>query len=328
MVESPMWSTYNSNQTRREKTGAIAFLIHMVASCSFCSLELAYLQDNLHCLSFFRCYGGVSADGCLHDRRFDDDSPVSPGTVALSDSNYFSAKPDVPPKSRTSGTKGFRESRKDLRTHDQPSHNIPAISKDPPSAPMAEIAPWAADSTSNMPSTAMLPPSRSFFDDSTDEGPSSPVLRPDTARTDTSDSLEAHWRDEDRRPSVASATTVGSQESSFRSGGNKNSYRKKLAGFFGEDVDGANSQRSSDSNVPPPSARPFLRTRNNSVQTNNADTRPVSPSSSRPRTPAPSSDVVPWMFQDFKVRSSFPTFCTTQACIVLSLSEGHIRWAS
>ena len=270
-------------------------------------LELACLQNNLHCLSLSRSPGNVSANGCLHSCRFEDDSPVSPGTVALSDSNYFSIKQDTSSKSRIGMTKAFRDFRKDHR-HDQHADNIPTISKDPPSAPMAEIAPWAADYSSNVPSTAMLPPYRSFFDDDTDEGPTSPSLRPDTARTDTSESLEAHWRDEERRPSVASATTVGSQESSLRSGGNKTSYRKKLAGFFGEDIDGPNSQRSSDSHVPPPNTKPLLRTRNNSVQTSNTDTRPASPSSSRPRTPAPTSDVVPWVFQDFKVRSGFPSF--------------------
>ncbi|MCJ1413801.1 cysteinyl-tRNA synthetase [Xylographa parallela] len=233
---------------------------------------------------------------------FEDDSPVSPGTVGHTGPNYFSSPPSVPPKDRgMTGT--FRDYRRELAgAVDNSTGNIPSISREPPSAPLAQIAPWASES-SLMPSTAMLPPARSFFDDGDDDLPS-PSFGPDTARTDTSDSIDTLWHGDERRPSVASASTMGSQDSSIRAGGGKASYQKKLAGFFGEDVSGRTSQQGSDSSIP--ASVHSSRKRNNSFQTNNTErARVASPASSRPLTPLPSSEIVPWMFQDPKDISQY-----------------------
>lgn len=123
---------------------------------------------------------------------------------------------------------------------------------------------------------------------------------------------------DDRRPSIASATTVSST-------GSKASVRdrmqKKLQGFFGESdvpLDNTsssrqNSETSSMQNGPLPPFAPgggTGRNRNNSMNDALMRSGPPSPSSSRPRTPAPqpSSEVTPWVFQDTEVG------CTETAC--------------
>jgi len=191
----------------------------------------------------------------------------------------------------------LRDYRRELAALDHPSGNVPSISREPPSAPLAQVAPWTTE-PSAMPSTAMLPPARSFFDDR-DENASSSPFRPNSARTDTSDSLDLPWHGDERRPSLASNTTIGSQDSGFRATATKGAYQKKLAVFFGEDVSGRTSQQGSDSSVP--NSIHSHRRRNGSSQTNNGNGRTASPAGSRPQTPLPSSDVVPWVFQDFKV---------------------------
>ena len=220
---------------------------------------------------------------------------MSPGTIGPSGPNYFSEILTSEPAGMTGTLRNYRQ---ELAALDKPSNNVPLISKNPPSAPLAQIAPWTTE-PSNMPSTAMLPPGRSFFDDGQD-GVTSPPFRPSTARTDTSESLDVPWHGDERRPSMASATTIGSQDSGSRAGATKASYQKKLAGFFGEDVSGkTTSHHGSDSSIQ--NSIHSHRRRNNSYNANNINGRTASPSSSRPHTPLPSSDVVPWVFQDYKV---------------------------
>jgi len=114
---------------------------------------------------------------------------------------------------------------------------------------------------------------------------------------------------EDRRPSIASATTVSSQGSKGSIGGK---YRKKLQGFFGEefaDPNGSSSRQNSEASslkgVLPSFAPGGSRNRNNSMNDAMLVGGPPSPGSSRPRTPAhgPSSEVTPWVFQDTQVGS-------------------------
>lgn len=118
---------------------------------------------------------------------------------------------------------------------------------------------------------------------------------------------------EDRRPSIASATTISST-------GSKASVRdrmqKKLQGFFGEaDVpigteSRQNSEASSVQNGPLPPFAPGAsagRNRNNSMNDAMMRSGPPSPGS-RPRTPGPqpSSEVTPWVFQDPEVCRGSP----------------------
>lgn len=203
----------------------------------------------------------------------------------------------------------FRDYRRELTVVENSIGNVPTISREPPSAPLAQIAPWATED-SMMPSTATLPPARSFFDDGDDNLPS-PPFRPETARTDTSRMTDALWYGDERRPSEASTTTIGSQDSSIKAAASKGSNKKKAAGIFGEDAGGRSPQRGSDASIP---ASPYsIRKRNNSVQTSSNDRRGASPASSRPITPVPSSDVVPWMFQDPNVSSAARSACVTQS---------------
>ncbi|EMC95818.1 hypothetical protein BAUCODRAFT_71294 [Baudoinia panamericana UAMH 10762] len=119
---------------------------------------------------------------------------------------------------------------------------------------------------------------------------------------------------EDRRPSIASATTVSSSGSKSSLGGR---YKKKLQGFFGEEyptpggreLSRHNSETSSLQGGALPSFAPGAgpRNRNNSVNDGSLRSGPPSPTSSRPRTPAPgpgpSSEVTPWIYQDVQDRA-------------------------
>lgn len=181
--------------------------------------------------------------------------------------------------------------------------NVPSISRVPPTTATSatQIAPWAS-SSNVMPSSAFP---GTFFDDSTENLQLSPSFRPGTGRTGTSDSPEVAYYGDERRPSVTSATTISSQGS--RSSTSRGGFHKKLTGFFGEEFSGNEGpSQSSQTNLTANGGRTLSahsqRDRNNSVHTKNADGRPASPANSRPRTPLPSSDVIPWVFQDPQVR--------------------------
>jgi adenylate cyclase len=144
-----------------------------------------------------------------------------------------------------------------------------------------------------------------FYNDSSDNlGQISPGFSPQNGMGFPGDG-------DDRRPSIASATTVSSSGSKSSVSGR---VHKKLQGFFGEEYKGleeTSRQNSESSSMQ--GARPGLtptssaqRDRNNSVDDGVKESSPPSPSSSRPRTPAqqgPSYDVTPWAFQDSQVSS-------------------------
>ncbi|KAG6005780.1 hypothetical protein E4U21_007613 [Claviceps maximensis] len=104
-----------------------------------------------------------------------------------------------------------------------------------------------------------------------------------------------------RRPSAASIVTTASSQGS-KTSANRGGFRK-LQGFFGEEFPGRDSSESSlPISVPGKDqrsrsyshGRPSQRDRNCS----NATDREPSPSSSRPRTPVPNPEVVPFLYQD------------------------------
>ena len=147
----------------------------------------------------------------------------------------------------------------------------------------------------------------SFYDDPSDDvGQLSPGLRPGSSQEDM-----AGFPGDDRRPSIASATTVSSIGSKSSVG---RGFHKRLHNFFGEELpnDGRQGSDTSlpplatygtgstvDSRMPAPVARNRTNSSNNSALPP-AISRPSSPASfSRPRTPH-SSEVTPWEFQDFK----------------------------
>jgi len=115
----------------------------------------------------------------------------------------------------------------------------------------------------------------------------------------------AYPDDDDRRPSIASATTVSS------SGSTSNRIHKKLQGFFRDDYRGLQedsrqgSETSSLQSRQPTPAQQNVRG-GRYPQNSKDESSPPSPSSSRPRTPAAgaNSEVTPWDFRDSQVWSS------------------------
>lgn len=180
-----------------------------------------------------------------------------------------------------------------------------------------QIAPWMSPSSS-APANSFP---TSFYNDSNDSLPVashpslSPALPQSGSRTGqlsaSFDSPDGLYRDFDyhdaRRPSAASvATTVSSQGS--KASAQRGGFRK-LQGFFGEEFPGRDSSESSlPASLPGKDqrshsyshARPSQRDRNYS----NATDREASPASSRPRTPVPAPEVVPFLYQDNTVRLS------------------------
>lgn len=195
--------------------------------------------------------------------------------------------------------------------------------------PTFHISPWMAPNGASSQHQQASNPSMatSFYNDDSDlsaASPLSPAFRigagassrnaaqspPTAGGLDVSDI--APFADE-RRPSLASIATASSQgsRSSVRRGG-----MQKLQGFFGEEFPGRDSSETSlqssqagkdRSHSYSHSARP-TRERNFSNATDH--TREASPSSSRPRTPVPAPEVVPFLYQNSDVRRcllfSFP----------------------
>ena len=197
-----------------------------------------------------------------------------------------------------------------MENEDSIGNQVPSISREPPTTPLKQV-PSGGSASSSTPANSMLSADRSFLtDESTDHQTylASSAFRPGTSRSGMSDAPEGGWYDNGRRPSVASASTVGSQDSISRV-----RQVKKLKGFFGEDPVAFESPHGSDVSLrnfgPLTASTNPLRTRQNSFPSN-LDGRTISPAHSRPRSPLPSSDTTPWMYQDFKVRLT----CLPCAC--------------
>ena len=241
--------------------------------------------------------------------------PPDTGTPSMS--TFFSDSPDSPMDLGMSGT--IRDCGRDLgRFSNRPEEHGPAASTQAPSAsaPDDEIAPWLSTGPATFNGVAH---NGSFFDDRPTNTQSPTTARPDTR---ASDSFDPMFYNDDRRPSMASATTVSSQNSApiSRTSTNRGTQHRRLGAFFGDD--GHDSSRSSGTSIlttgrDHSTSSQSRKARHNSVQTNNTDGgRTASPSSSRPRSPLPSSDVTPWLFQDFKVSARDTVCpCTTKSCM-------------
>jgi adenylate cyclase len=206
----------------------------------------------------------------------------------------------------------------------QGSTHTPAINRQPPSANAAP--PWANSTLDGRQTASSV--FGGYFDESTDNlgGQVSPGCAPPGGMGFPGDG-------EDRRPSIASATTISSQGSRGSMGGK---FTKKLQGFFGEEIANdpsskrygysrQNSETSSLKNPPPGYGSSSSRNRNNSM--NDAMLRGSgagSPTNSRPRTPShpPSSEVTPWVYQDPQVRSWMGEVNLIQEVAANSLAGG------
>ncbi|TKA62355.1 hypothetical protein B0A49_10669, partial [Cryomyces minteri] len=137
------------------------------------------------------------------------------------------------------GAPDFNNYRKDLGGLETSAGNvppIPPISRQPPTS-TSSISPWtSADNASTMPSSVF----GNFYNDSQDDvAQLSPGFRPRTG--------DMRFPDDDRRPSVASVTTVSSTGSKSSMGRN---LHKKLTGFFGEEYEGRDSRQNSETSLP------------------------------------------------------------------------------
>lgn len=185
----------------------------------------------------------------------------------------------------------------------------------PSTGSLGQVAPWMANSSSaaSAPiSTEAIP--TTFYNDSTDNlslgSQLSPGIRTSISRptpAGSTDSPDAAYFTDERRPSIASITTTASSQGSKASG--TRGGLRKLQGFFGEEFPGRDS---SEISLPHPGAgkehrshsyshhtRPH-RDRNLSNATDHG--RDGSPSS-RPRTPVPAPEVVPFLYQEPDVRA-------------------------
>jgi len=163
------------------------------------------------------------------------------------------------------------------------------------SSASASAAPFHAGAPSAA-AAGLAGPARPFAAPQPPLGPGAPHESPDAA----------YFSPDARRPSVASVTTTASSQGS-KASVTRGGFRK-LQGFFGEEFPGRDSSESSlpislgkDQRSRSYShTRPSHRDRNYS---NATDPRDASPSSSRPRTPVPAPEVVPFLYQDNTVRA-------------------------
>lgn len=171
------------------------------------------------------------------------------------------------------------------------------------------IAPWMASANGAGPAAAGTF-GHTFYDDSSDNlsqaSHSTLGFRPGTGLTGNTMASDVPadicYGDERRRPSVASVTTASSQGS--KSSVSRHGIHKKLQTFFGEEWPGRDG---SDTSLPSQKAvarsHSFARSQPERDLSSAADKtqRDGSPAPSRPRTPIPSSDVVPFLYQDSQV---------------------------
>lgn len=209
----------------------------------------------------------------------------------------------------------FGNYRRDLAVLETSGGGIPKVQHNPPTALASpnQIAPWMSASGSNITPSSTF--TTSFYNDSSDNlsqgSQLSPGFRPGTGltgNTNASDSpADATFGDE-RRPSLASVTTAsstGSKSSISRQG----VIHKKLQTFFGDDFPGKDGSDTSlpghakDGHAKEARTHSFPRSHRDRNHSSAADHTPrdSSPAPSRPRTPVPSSDVVPFLYQDSQV---------------------------
>ena len=166
----------------------------------------------------------------------------------------------------------------------------------------SDIAPWLSD----------VPPehnAQGFNQNMFGEGPrKSPSNRPGTGRSTTTESSDPLYRGGERNPSAHSATTASSGNSWSKANRRDTGANKKTAPFTGDS--GPMSSKSSDASLQNRLQRETTNMSQSSAMSNRQDSGGMhSPTSSRPRTPLeiPSSDVTPWLFQDFQVRNAVPS---------------------
>ena len=168
--------------------------------------------------------------------------------------------------------------------------------------PNADIAPWMDDGLPQLSTHGLT--SLTNFNTEPPKLHLSSSIRPDTGDSEPRDPV---FDNDERRPSLV--TTESSQTSVSNSVSKASTHRGtpyKRGGFFSDDY-GQQSSRSSDTSIPATLQREqTASSKHGSIRHGHHGSRDdatasASPTGSRPRTPLPSSDVTPWLFQDFKV---------------------------
>ncbi|KAI8954828.1 protein phosphatase 2C [Xylaria longipes] len=253
----------------------------------------------------------TSENGRLRPHKEDSQtSPTSPTghRFALSPASTASAS-SLLDNRRMSDLANYR---RDLAVLEPSGGRLPQIHREPPAnSPNVpqNIAPFM--SANGTPGATASPTAyTSFYNNDSSDNLSTPSQLSPAFRlgarsgqnfnpNPNNDSSDFGYFDDQRRPSLASIATASSQGSKNSSG---RGGLKKLQGFFGEEFPGRDG---SETSLPP--AAPLAkeqrsysfgrrRARNDSNATDH--TREPSPTSSRPRTPIPSSDVVPFLYQE------------------------------
>lgn len=211
----------------------------------------------------------------------------------------------------------FGNYRRDLAVLDPAGgRNQSGGSNNPASGSLGQIAPWMTGDRSGSIASTGNPGhiATSFYNDSSDNvslaSQLSPGLRSLNVRSGqtpatSTDSHETAYFNDDRRPSLASITTTASSTNS-KASGTRGGIRK-LQGFFGEEFPGKDSSESlptagKDHRSHSLQHGRSSRDRHHSNATDHA--REASPAPSRPRTPVPAPDVVPFLYQEAEVREN------------------------
>lgn len=262
------------------------------------SIALCCFKDNAQSLK--RPLTNGSVHHSPEDPQISPTAPVPP--------SFSNASPDGPSRDKRR-VSDFGNYRRDLAV--LASSGIPSISHNPPTALGSpnQVAPWmSANGALASPSSAF---GTSFYNDSSENlsqaSQLSPAFRPGSviANTTASDSPADPYFGDERRPSIASITTAssqGSRSSVSRTAG----LHKKLHTFFGDDFPGRDgSETSLPSQGKEVRSHSFGRSQRERQNSNATDIVPrdASPGASRPRTPVPSSDVVPFLYQDSTVNT-------------------------
>lgn len=174
----------------------------------------------------------------------------------------------------------------------------------------ADIAPWMTEG----PELNTHGFNQNMFGEAPNKSPS---LRPGTGRSGTTDSTDPLYRSDYRQPSLNSATTASSGNSWSKANRRDMGSNRNIAPSIGDD--GRMSSKSSEVSLCSTLQRETTNSSRHSSQSTRQDTGGLhSPTGSRPRTPLemPSSDVTPWLFQDFKVRKARLSILRSARCPV------------
>ncbi|KAH8891918.1 PP2C-domain-containing protein [Thozetella sp. PMI_491] len=253
----------------------------------------------------------------VRSRTKESDSQVSPTSIsgsrnALSPSSSSNSNAS-PLEHRMSDLVNYRRDLAILDPAGGRSSNPQNQANNPATGSLGQIAPWMVGNGGTLTPSSIGAAATSFYNDSSDNlsvaSQLSPGLRsapPRQVQTPggSTDSPDAAYFNDERRPSIASITTTASSSGS-KASGQRGGFRK-LQGFFGEEFPGRDASETSLVHTTSGSgkdqrsqsyshSRPH-RDRNYSNATDH--TRDASPTSSRPRTPVPAPEVVPFLYQE------------------------------